>query len=71
MKNENVMWAGQRPVKCAICQRELKQQFVDGVVAQSGFWAIMCAVCHSRFGMGLGIGRGQRYDLTSLRKVDG
>jgi len=63
-------WRGSKPEKCDLCGKPLAQQFVAGKTVR-GPWGIMCAVCHFRFGMGLGLGRGQRYDLTTLEKIDG
>ena len=63
-------WISAKPAVCDICRKPLKQQFVDGKI-QGGPWAIMCAVCHSRNGYGIGTGLGQRYDLETLEKVEG
>jgi hypothetical protein len=41
----------------------LAKVFVDGRT-KSGPWGIMHELCHVKEGMGLGVGRGQRYDLT-------
>jgi hypothetical protein len=35
----------------------------------SGPWAIGCEKCFEKRGMGLGIGRGQKYELKTLKKV--
>ena len=63
-------WMGGIPKTCDLCHQDLIQQFIDGRT-QMGPWAILCAVCHSRYGCGLGIGSGQRYDLKTLEKVEG
>ena len=63
-------WMSEAPQKCDICGKPLAQQFVDGKT-RMGPWGIMCAVCHHKHGVGLGTGKGQRYDLTTLEKVEG
>lgn len=63
-------WIGPKPVKCDLCGKPLSQQFVDGKTIM-GPWGIMCAVCHHHRGVGVGTGRGQRYDLESLEKIEG
>ena len=63
-------WMGTVPKSCDLCNKPLKQQFVDGKT-QRGPWALMCGVCHSRNGYGIGTGLGQRYDLVTLEKVEG
>jgi hypothetical protein len=64
------VWMGAVPTNCEICHIQLTQTFVDGKTA-FGPWAIMCAGCHRDQGQGLGTGRGQRYDLKTLEKVEG
>jgi len=54
------IWQGTPPKKCDICQRNLVGVFVDGKT-QMGPWAIMCLNCSLQVGIGLGVGRGQRY----------
>jgi hypothetical protein len=44
--------------------------FVDGRTIY-GPWALMCIDCHTRNGVGLGTGKGQKYDGTTLEKVEG
>lgn len=63
-------WYGPAPKQCDICHVPLTQTFVDGRT-QFGPWAIMCAGCHRDQAIGLGVGRGQRYDLKTLEKIDG
>lgn len=63
-------WLGTPPEKCDLCHKPLTQQFVDGATVY-GPWGILCAVCHKRYGRGLGTGRGQRYDLKTLEKIEG
>jgi hypothetical protein len=63
-------WNGSKPEDCQLCDRPLKKSFVDGRVRGSN-WHILCEVCHIKFGVGLGVGRGQKYDLKTLEKVEG
>ena len=63
-------WMGTVPTKCDICERPLKGKFIDGKTSM-GPWANMCVSCHSHLGFGLGTGRGQLYDLTTLKKLEG
>jgi hypothetical protein len=64
------MWMGVAPQICELCGNPLSQQFIDGRT-KDGRWGILCAVCHSRAGCGLGTGKGQRYDLVTLEKIEG
>jgi hypothetical protein len=61
-------WNSPLPTHCQLCSRPLSQQFVDGKTVM-GPWAIMCAICHWKHGVGEGIGKGQRYDLTTREKM--
>lgn len=62
-------WIGSKPVHCDICSQPFKEVFIDGRTI-TGPWALMCLVCHVRVGYGLGPGRGQKYDLVTLDKLD-
>ncbi len=56
--------------ECNICQTPLVgKPFVDGKTLM-GPWADMCLTCHKRAGVGLGTGRGQKYDENG-KKVEG
>lgn len=57
-----------QPTKCDLCGRDLKQQYVDGRT-KIGPWATMCALCHHTHGVGIGIGRGQRFDLKTGKQL--
>jgi hypothetical protein len=61
---------GSAPIHCDLCHRALKDVFIDGATV-IGAWAIMCWLCHVRNGRGLGSGKGQKYNLTTLEKIDG
>lgn len=56
-------WKGSTPVKCDVCRDKIKDIFVDGKTSMRGLWANMCDPCHQSIGVGLGLGRGQRYEL--------
>lgn len=63
-------WMGTRPVICDVCHRPLAVQFIDGRTIL-GPWALMCIHCHAKVGLGLGTGKGQKYDLATLVKLEG
>lgn len=65
-------WRGSWPVKCDICKVELANRvhFIDGRT-KTGSWGLLCTACHKMHGVGLGTGRGQKYDSKTLKKVEG
>ncbi|KKM26342.1 hypothetical protein LCGC14_1585750 [marine sediment metagenome] len=67
MKGE---WISPAPTECQLCHDPLKDSFIDGKT-DLGPWGVMCLECHSVRGYGLGIGRGQQYDLKTLKKIGG
>lgn len=71
-KNE-VKWCGSPNPKCDFCHDELKglDFFVDGKTHPRGQWGLMCPEDFERYGMGLGTGRGQKYDGKTFIKVEG
>lgn len=48
------------PSHCDICNKEIKEGFIDGGTIW-GPWANMCPECFGKVGIGLGTGRGQKY----------
>lgn len=60
MSKAPVYWVGQPDTKCDTCPRSFTNEFVDGRTI-GGSWANMCPSCFPRLGIGLGLGRGQRY----------
>ncbi len=51
-------------------------EIIDGRLAGTTMWGWMCPDCHSRYGIGLGTGKGQRFKRLSagsviFRKVEG
>ena len=67
-------WMGGVPKDCDLCHNPFgfknTMVFIDGRTA-FGPWAIMCEACHRDQHVGLGTGKGQRYDLKTLEKIDG
>ena len=65
-------WIGNVPEKCQMCGDKVIDRFIDGAT-KLGPWAIMCKECHKRNGRGIGVGKGQRYQLMQgqWRKVKG
>lgn len=65
-------WCGTTPVSCELCGKKFTKRdvFIDGRTSE-GFWAKMCSGCHSASGVGLGIGRGQKYSVKTLKKIAG
>lgn len=57
-------WMGPPPDACDLCQKPIKDKFVDGATAL-GIWGFMCPACFPQFGRGLGSGRGQEYTLKN------
>jgi len=49
-------------MNCDICHCEIKTEYVDGKTFM-GPWANMCLTCWHNNGVGLGLGKGQRYKL--------
>jgi hypothetical protein len=61
-----IRWVGGDPSICEICKRSVEGTFVDGKTTM-GPWATMCVPCHKKWGVGIGTGRGQKYE----RQADG
>lgn len=59
-QHEAKYWDG-NPKQCDVCHKPLGDSFVDGATT-FGPWGIMDSKCFGKFGVGLGIGRGQRYE---------
>jgi hypothetical protein len=53
-------WYGGPPEFCDMGGEPITDFFVDGK-SKMGPWGFMCASCHSRYGYGLGTGKGQSY----------
>lgn len=55
---------------CALCHNSLDHQWIDGRT-RTGYWANMCPSCFNLHGVGLGQGKGQKYDVQTKLKVEG
>jgi len=66
-------WHGHVPTECQVSKKPITDEFVDGALKIGGHWAIMHPECHAYAGMGIGVGKGQRYSLIDgeWRKVEG
>jgi hypothetical protein len=60
------------PNLCDICRGTLRtgSSFFDGKTV-TGPWAWMCSVCFGRHGIGIGTGRGQKYNSKTNEKEAG
>lgn len=63
-------WMSEVPKTCDLCRAPITTTFVDGRTL-AGYWANMCPQCHARAGVGLGVGRGQKYDAQTRKKIAG
>lgn len=57
---------------CDLCGTDLNEEefFVDGRTIM-GPWGLLCVECHGHRGVGLGTGKGQKYDSKTKVKVEG
>ena len=55
---------------CELCLKPLegKEYFVDGDTSFGG-WALMCPACFEKYGKGLGLGCGQKYDAVTKEQI--
>lgn len=63
-------WLSELPKDCQICNKPFGKYFIDGRTIYIS-WALMCEKCHDRFGFGLGIGNGQKYETKTKKGVEG
>lgn len=63
-------WMGSEPIRCDLCGQPFKKFFIDGKTT-FGPWGLLCEDCHGNKGVGLGEGKGQKYDLKTKIKVEG
>jgi hypothetical protein len=56
-------WLGKPPIACQLCGDDIATKFYDAKTAR-GSWASMDEKCFQREGVGLGLGKGQRYELN-------
>jgi hypothetical protein len=62
-------WMGEKPVKCDMCHGTFGKFFFDAATRWG--WGLICQRCFKSNKCSLGLGRGQKYDSTTLEKVDG
>ena len=55
---------------CDICQCKYTDKVYDARTVY-GYWAFMCEDCYDELGKGLGVGKGQVYDVKTLKKIEG
>lgn len=63
MKNK---WHGTPPTRCDRCLKPLKSVFYDART-NWGHWAVLCDRCFKDVGVGLGIGKGQKYTTKVIK----
>ncbi len=66
---ENIKWTSEI-TDCDICKKPMGENFVDGNTIY-GDWALMCRKCHTKYGLGLGTGRGQKYSTSTRELIEG
>ena len=69
-QQNKVFWISPAPKHCDLCHQKLKGNFIDGRTVY-GPWGILCIPCHGQYGVGLGLGKGQKYNLETLEKIEG
>jgi hypothetical protein len=55
-------WLGAAPTVCDITKEPITDCFIDGAT-KMGPWACMTPKSHAIHGRGLGVGKGQKYEL--------
>ena len=53
------IWVGS--LTCDFCKKICKDSLIDGKTIH-GPWAVMCPSCFEKYGIGLGLGKGQLYE---------
>lgn len=56
------------PIHCQLCSTLIRDCFYDAKLQPSGRWGKVCPECFKEYGMGLGVGLGQRYCRKGLRQ---
>ena len=68
-------WMGMKPIACQLCNRRFNAtedaHFYDFKNTIDGKWGLGCDPCFKRYGIGLGTGKGQKYNFATLKKEDG
>lgn len=64
MDAKQVWWSSENPTNCDSCGSKIKDMFFDAKT-KGGPWGCLCLSCFTLDGVGLGTGRGQRYQKQS------
>jgi hypothetical protein len=65
------------PNECQVCERPFVGVHYDGAgvyydaKTKYGPWGFLCEKCFKEHGVGLGTGKGQKYDARTGRKLEG
>lgn len=68
-------WEGTPPTICQVCgcsiarEQSSKGVFVDGRARHVSIWAFMCSDCHAKHGVGIGTGKGQKYQWNARHEA--
>lgn len=57
-------WMGPAPAHCDMCKAPIDKMFFD-MRTTMGPWGNGCSGCFHKYGVGLGTGMGQRYELQT------
>lgn len=66
-----MQWTG-TITHCQLCEKPLDGVMIDGAMRLGGShtsWANVCEPCHKLLGVGIGTGKGQRYEWNSEEKA--
>lgn len=81
MSKPTEYYTGEPPKQCELCKAAITTVFIDGQVramcyspvntryVQRFVWSHVCVECHARTGIGLGSGKGTRYEKTGKNFV--
>lgn len=59
-------WYGE--TTCNFCKREITEGQLYDANTVFGCWAVMCHNCYIKYGIGVGTGKGQRYEYNKTTK---
>lgn len=65
----NMCTSGEEVRFCDICETTIKDGICIDGRTKMGPWADMCQGCHKTHGIGLGLGKGQKYQRSEDGKV--
>ena len=72
---EKKKWFGSDPIICDICKIPFNvgknPVFYDAFVPAFGQWGLICNSCFIIHNCSLGTGKGQKYNLKTLEKLEG